>query len=245
MVTVYATGHLDAISRETTDADIVVNLRVDTKSLEKTHQILVNAGFTQLVSTRVGTGHRYCRGEATIDVLVPEGIGYRNLLRLGMGTTVAARGASRALIRSRRVTIQLDGTVGMIRIPSPVGALVIKGSAFYYNQSGLQGSPKRHHDDIITLLQCCHFSKSELPLSKSEKKIFQKIMEDKNIPSLLRSRLSPLMQETLQLANTQQVPPNTIIPIASKSKRCTYRLSNNRQCKNRTTNPSGKCHHHS
>ena len=63
--------------RPTNDVDLVVDLRVEPKALDHTHNVLIEAAFEQDLPSPEGVAHRYRRGGATIDVLAPNRIGRR------------------------------------------------------------------------------------------------------------------------------------------------------------------------
>ena len=190
MVAIHASGHTLTMERETTDADIVADVRARQSSLAHIDRVLCEAGFVQSMSGNSNVGHRYRRGEAIIDVLAPDRVGDRNPLALGAGTTLSARGSTRALLRAETVIVEFESIEAPIRLPSPVGALVVKGYALYHNVPGGARSPLRHKFDLVTLLRCTVLSENELPLSKSEQKILRLIADDKSIPEDARGKLN-------------------------------------------------------
>ncbi|NYG59414.1 hypothetical protein BJ980_002337 [Nocardioides daedukensis] len=82
-------------TRPTTDADAVVNIRADPLMLTRFTAALVDLGFTADTSGE-GHQHRWRRGLAQVDVLIPEGIGERAASRHGIGgaPTVSSPGTA-------------------------------------------------------------------------------------------------------------------------------------------------------
>jgi hypothetical protein len=129
--------HLLCVEREftpvrpTDDGDVILDVRAHPHVLRDFTQALVHTGFAPAGESLEGHQHRWARDRASIDVLIPQGLG-RAARRRGMtgGTTLAAPGAQQAINRSEIVTVQVDDTVGSVRRPSMVGALVLKAAAF-------------------------------------------------------------------------------------------------------------------
>ena len=78
-----------------------------------------------------GHQHRWQRGAAQIDVLIPRHLGERAAGRRGAsgGTTIETPGAQQALDRTKVVEVDLGGRSGWVRRPSLLGALVAKAAA--------------------------------------------------------------------------------------------------------------------
>lgn len=64
-------GHFPV--RPTNDADTVVDVRADPKMLRVFTSTLVELGFTSAGVSAEGLEHRWTRGAASVDVLLPEG----------------------------------------------------------------------------------------------------------------------------------------------------------------------------
>lgn len=90
------------------------------------------------------------RDKASIDVLIPQGLGRAAGARKGItgGTTLATPGAQQAIKRSEPVTVQVDDAVGTIRRPNMLGALVAKAAAFSVPSDPAK---ERHLSDFATL----------------------------------------------------------------------------------------------
>lgn len=91
--------------RPTSDADAVVNARVP-EILGAVTSALLNLDFEPEPSSD-GVQHRWKRGDAVIDVLIPEGTGARTEARKSASgfPTVAAPGGTQALARSEVVAV--------------------------------------------------------------------------------------------------------------------------------------------
>lgn len=136
--------------RPTNDADTVIDVRADPKILHTFTTTLVQLGFASAGITAEGRQHRWKRGDAAIDVLLPEGIGERASERQGVtgSPTLPTEGGTQALQRSEVVPVTVDGRDGFVRRPDLVGALVVKAAA--------HGNPgdhdlRRHRRDFVVL----------------------------------------------------------------------------------------------
>jgi hypothetical protein len=80
----------------------------------------------------------------------PQGLGRAAGSRTGItgGTTLATPGAQQAIKRSEPVTVQVDETVGTIRRPNMLGALVAKAAAFSVPSDPAK---ERHLTDFATV----------------------------------------------------------------------------------------------
>jgi hypothetical protein len=116
--------------RPTTDADAVVNAR-EPQALGRVTATLTELGFEPGRPSADGIQHRWTRGAAVIDVLVPEGLGERAGKRVSVSgfPTVAAPGGTQALNRSEVVEVQVGGRVGRVRRPVLLSAMIMKAAA--------------------------------------------------------------------------------------------------------------------
>ena len=136
--------------RPTNDADTVIEVRADPKFLHTFTKTLTGLGFRADGISAEGRQHRWKRGDASIDVLLPEGIGERASLRHGVtgSPTLPTEGGTQALQRSETVAVTVDGREGFVRRPNLVGALVVKAAA-HGNTGDLDS--RRHRRDFIVL----------------------------------------------------------------------------------------------
>jgi hypothetical protein len=136
--------------RPTNDADTVIDVRADPTILRTFTQVLEDLGFESAGISAEGRQHRWKRDKASIDVLLPEGIGERAKERKGAtdSPTLPTQGGTQALRRSEVVAVTVDGREGFVRRPNLVGALVIKAAA--HTNVGDQGA-RRHRSDFLVL----------------------------------------------------------------------------------------------
>lgn len=136
--------------RPTTDLDTVLDVRSHPTVLRDFTQVLVDIGFASAGQSHQGHQHRWTRGEAQIDILIPRHLGERAEKRTGVtgGTTIAAPGTQQALDRTERLEVEVSGTTGWVRRPSLLGALVGKAAT---TQILIDGAAERHLADFATL----------------------------------------------------------------------------------------------
>jgi hypothetical protein len=114
--------------RPTNDADTVVDVRADPTMLATFTETLTDLGFRSAGISAEGLQHRLVRGEASIDVLLPDGIGERASRRSGVtdSPTLPTAGGTQALQRSETVRVSVAGREGSVRRPNLVGALSVR-----------------------------------------------------------------------------------------------------------------------
>lgn len=155
-------GHFP--ERATNDADTVVDIRADPKILHTFTKTLTDLGFTSAGISPEGRQHRWVRNKASIDVLLPEGVGERASGRKGVtgSPTLPTQGGTQALQRSETVAVTVNGRAGFVRRPSLVGALVVKAAA--HTNVG-DHDPRRHRRDFLVmagLISAADFAAEEL-----------------------------------------------------------------------------------
>ena len=84
--------------RPTNDADTVIDVRADPDILHTFTRTLEDLGFTSAGISAEGRQHRWVRDQASIDVLLPEGIGERASERQGVtgSPTLPTEGGTQA-----------------------------------------------------------------------------------------------------------------------------------------------------
>jgi len=137
-------------ARPTDDVDAVLDVRAHPRMLEEFTGTLIELGFSSDGETRTGHQHRWIRGDATVDILIPRFLGERAERRRGVtgGATIPTIGGQAVLDRAEVVELELDGRDGRIRRPDLLGALSAKAAA-YTNQ--LDGGRDRHLIDFTVL----------------------------------------------------------------------------------------------
>ena len=136
--------------RATNDADTVVDVRADPTILHTFTKALTDLGFRSAGISAEGRQHRWVRDKASLDVLLPEGIGERASAREGVtgSPTLPTQGGTQALARSEVVAVTVDGREGFVRRPNLVGALVVKAAA--HTNVG-DHDLRRHRRDFLVL----------------------------------------------------------------------------------------------
>ena len=132
MVFLYCCEREVAVNRPTDDGDVVLDVRAEPAILHAFTAALKDIGFDSAGVSPEGHQHRWVRGEAQIDVLIPTGLGERAAKRHGAtgGTTLPTPGAQQALDRSAPVFVEIGETSGTVWRPSMIGALVAKAAAY-------------------------------------------------------------------------------------------------------------------
>jgi hypothetical protein len=136
--------------RPTPDIDTVLDLRANPQILLHFTQALLDIGFTSAGVTAEDKQHRFIRGEASIDVVIPHNIGERLPRRKGAtgSETLQTPGGLQALARSQTIDVTIAGHRGHVRRPNLVGALIVKAAAHTVPSDGHKG---RRRSDFATL----------------------------------------------------------------------------------------------
>ncbi|MCL2848797.1 MAG: hypothetical protein FWE61_01975, partial [Micrococcales bacterium] len=92
-------------ARPTDDLDTVLDVRAQPSVLMTFTSVLGGLGFVPAGTSPNGHQHRWVRGGAQIDILIPRGVGERAARRKGAGggTTLETPGAQQALDRTQDV----------------------------------------------------------------------------------------------------------------------------------------------
>lgn len=137
-------------NRPTNDGDAVLDVRGHPSILHDFTRTLTAIGFTSAGPNMSGHEHRWMRGEASIDVLIPDGLGDKASSRRGItgSTTLSTPGAQQAIQRSELIDVNVAGTRGQVPRPNLLGALVVKAAAY-----GVPADPlrDRHLTDLAVL----------------------------------------------------------------------------------------------
>lgn len=118
-------------NRPTDDGDAVLDVRARPTIVLEFTQALVDEGF-EAETGHDGLQHRWVRGEAMIDVLIPTSLGPRARVQTARGgRPIATPGAQNVLNRSERINVRLpDDSEGTILRPNLQGALLAKAFAY-------------------------------------------------------------------------------------------------------------------
>lgn len=139
-----------ATPRSTNDADMVLDVRANPGILLDVTTTLASLDFEADGISAEGTQHRWVRGDAQIDILLPDGIGERAQARGGVSgsPTISTPGGTQALQRSEAVAVTVEGRQGHVLRPNLVGALIMKAAA---HESPGDPAKGRHRADFATL----------------------------------------------------------------------------------------------
>lgn len=136
--------------RPTDDLDAVLDVRANPQALHDFTTVLARLGFRSAGTSPAGHQHRWVRGLASIDVLIPSGVGERASARRGVsgGTTLQTPAAQQALDRTGDVDVVVAGREGVVRRPNLLGALVAKAAAYHITSDTARS---RHLVDFAVL----------------------------------------------------------------------------------------------
>jgi hypothetical protein len=148
MVALHAAENGRMPPRQSLDLDILVNVRLLANGTERLARALVAAGFDLEGQDAFGVGHRFRRGQATIDILAPDGLSERTRpLTIPPARTVSVPGGTQALARTEPVEIEVGSRRGLVPRPSLLGAILIKARAV-----GVDDVPEAQRIDLAFLL---------------------------------------------------------------------------------------------
>ena len=135
--------------RVTFDVDTVLDIQSDPQILTKFTSALITIGFKPQTSA-IDLQYKWIRGDASIDILLPDHSGERATSRTGVtgGSVLETPGGRRVLDFSEKVKVNLDGQIAIINRPTFLGTLFIKSKAL--NNTNDNGKD-RHMFDIATL----------------------------------------------------------------------------------------------
>lgn len=136
--------------RPTPDVDTVLDVQANPQILLSFTQALLDLDFSSAGVSASDKQHRFVRGDASVDVLIPQGVGERLPRNRGAtgSETVQAPGGIQALRRSSTVELRVADRAGLIRRPNLVGALIVKAAAHTLPVDPYRG---RHRSDFATL----------------------------------------------------------------------------------------------
>lgn len=144
-----------AVTRPTTDVDIVLHLETPATTVPQVQGVLAGMGYTLQTSIDPSApAHRFVRGNEQVDVMVadrvapsvPQRLAGRDMFALPAGTQ-----ALRRTVYCRFTTGNGDDeSEVLISIPNALGALVLKGAAYREDSR----DTRRHLDDAVVLAAC-------------------------------------------------------------------------------------------
>ena len=136
--------------RPTKDADIALDIRAYPTMLHDFTALLVELNFKSVGESLEGHQHRWLRGQATVDVLIPRHLGERADGRRGVtgGTTIAAPASQQALDRAETVDVVAGSATGRVNRPTLLGSLIGKAAALTIPDDP---GRERHITDFLTM----------------------------------------------------------------------------------------------
>lgn len=153
MVHLHAAERGYPLVRPTDDADAVLDVKLRPPILHDVTAALVTMGFESAGVSASGVEHRWQRGQAQIDVLIPQGLGERlraQVVGVSGSPTVETPAGQIAVDLSEVVDVQVGDRVGHVRRPTLLGALIAKAAAdTTVSVSGAAAG--RHLEDFVTL----------------------------------------------------------------------------------------------
>ena len=148
MVMLHAAEHSAEPLRISRDLDVIVNARIVAGAIRSFAIGLEQRGFRLAGASPEGIAHRYTRGQASIDLLAPEGLGRRaDLTTTPPGRTVQVPGGTQALDRTALLPVEHAGQQGLVPRPSLLGAIVVKAAAI-----SVDDIPRAQEQDLALLL---------------------------------------------------------------------------------------------
>ena len=136
--------------RPTKDADVALDIRAYPTMRHDFTAMLVKLDFKSAGESLEGHQHRWLRGKAVVDVLIPRHLGERADNRRGVtgGTTIAAPASQQALDRAETVDVVAGSATGSVSRPTLLGSLIGKAAALTIMDDPGRG---RHITDFLTL----------------------------------------------------------------------------------------------
>jgi Nucleotidyl transferase AbiEii toxin, Type IV TA system len=140
--------------RYTEDIDLVFDITLNVRAIEKAHVVLDGLGFEVKEVSVEGLAHRYVNDQRVeVDILAPDNVGERATTRLSTpaGRTVQVPGGRKALQNACSVEASYAGRTATLFVPDLLTAVDIKLKAMNLPGRADVGR-SRHLDDIAFLL---------------------------------------------------------------------------------------------
>lgn len=127
-VYLHAIEHGAPFVRSTKVADMALDIRAYPTMLHDFIAMLVKLDFKSAGESLKGHQHRWLRGKAVVDVLIPGHLGERADNRRGVtgGTTIAAPANQQPLERAETVDVVAGSATGSVHRPTLFGSLIGK-----------------------------------------------------------------------------------------------------------------------
>lgn len=153
MVHLHAAERGYQLVRPTDDADAVLDVKLRPTILHDVTATLVEMGFTSAGVSPSGIEHRWNRGEAQIDVLIPQGLGERlraKVVGVSGSPTVETPAGQIVVDHAELVDVRIGARAATVRRPTLLGALIAKAAADT-TVSSSSAAAGRHLEDFVAM----------------------------------------------------------------------------------------------
>lgn len=153
MVRLHAAERGYRFVRPTDDADAVLDVKLRPTILHDVTAALVAMGFSSAGVSPSGIEHRWKRGAAQIDVLIPQGLGERlsaKAVGVSGSPTVETPAGQIVVDLAEVVDVRVGNRVGSVRRPTLLGALIAKAAADT-TVSSSSAAAGRHLEDFVAM----------------------------------------------------------------------------------------------
>lgn len=166
--------------RPTDDADAVLDVKLRPTILHDVTAALVAMGFSSDGVSPSGIEHRWIRGEAQIDVLIPQGLGERLLAKVvgvSGSPTVETPAGQIVVDHAEVIDVRVGDRVGSVRRPTLLGALIAKAAADT-TVSTSSAAAGRHLEDFVAMSAMLKVSDlADMNSTKSQRRYVSRALE--------------------------------------------------------------------
>ena len=184
-------------SRSTRDIDVILDVRTQRSFINQFVDALTHIGFTPDGYNTSGQNHRWVRGLAQIDVLVPSGLSERTMgwSFPGINKLLPTRGAQFGINRTSSVHVACSEEKFIVNRPDALGALYEKCSALLNNGDSQK---QRHYEDIVIL--ACMLTPDEWDEATMNLRSRERYRISNNLDKAIRTIPEELTTEELRRA---------------------------------------------
>ena len=166
--------------RPTDDVDAVLDVKLRPTILHDVTAALVAMGFTSAGVSPSGIEHRWNRGKAQIDVLIPQGLGERLLAKVvgvSGSPTVETPAGQIVVDHAEVVDVRVGSRIGSVRRPTLLGALIAKAAADT-TVSSSSAAAGRHLEDFVAMSAMLRVSDlADANSTKSQRRYVSRALE--------------------------------------------------------------------
>jgi hypothetical protein len=173
--------------RYTEDIDLVFDITLNVRAIEKAHVVLDGLGFEVKEVSAEGLAHRYVNNQRVeVDILAPDNVGERAATRLTTpaGRTVQVPGGRKALQNTCSVEANYADRTATLFVPDLLAAVNIKLRAM--NLPGRSDAGRSRHLDDVAFLLSLSDDPDELlddPAARKLRPTVAAALDDANHPS--------------------------------------------------------------